>query len=275
MKQMIELKNVSFRYDKTVEEYQIDTVSFHVKQGEWLSIVGHNGSGKSTVVRLIDGLLEAESGEIYIDGKQLTRETIWEIRSKIGIVFQNPDNQFVGATVEDDVAFGLENHCVEQEKMQGIIEDVASRVGMTDFLSAEPTKLSGGQKQRVAIAGILAIEPDIIIFDESTSMLDPQGKASINAQIRKLHEEKNITILSITHDMEEVAQSENVIVLENGEIAMQGTPMDIFKQEDKLAKMQLDIPFALKISKELKKRKIFKENVCRLDEVVEKLCRLK
>ena len=175
----------------------------------------------------------------------------------------------------DDIAFGLENHCVEQEKMQGIIEDVASRVGMTDFLSAEPTKLSGGQKQRVAIAGILAIEPDIIIFDESTSMLDPQGKASINAQIRKLHEEKNITILSITHDMEEVAQSENVIVLENGEIAMQGTPMDIFKQEDKLAKMQLDIPFALKISKELKKRKIFKENVCRLDEVVEKLCRLK
>ena len=275
MKQIIELKNVSFRYDKTVEEYQIDTVSFHVKQGEWLSIVGHNGSGKSTVVRLIDGLLEAESGEIYIDGKKLTRETIWEIRSKIGIVFQNPDNQFVGATVEDDVAFGLENHCVEQEKMQGIIEDVASRVGMTDFLSAEPTKLSGGQKQRVAIAGILAIEPDIIIFDESTSMLDPQGKASINAQIRKLHEEKNITILSITHDMEEVAQSENVIVLENGEIAMQGTPMDIFKQEDKLAKMQLDIPFALKISKELKKRGIFKENVCRLDEVVEKLCRLK
>ena len=272
---MIELKNVSFRYDKTVEEYQIDTVSFHVKQGEWLSIVGHNGSGKSTVVRLIDGLLEAESGEIYVDGKQLTRETIWEIRSKIGIVFQNPDNQFVGATVEDDVAFGLENHCVEQEKMQGIIEDVASRVGMTDFLSAEPTKLSGGQKQRVAIAGILAIEPDIIIFDESTSMLDPQGKASINAQIRKLHEEKNITILSITHDMEEVAQSENVIVLENGEIALQGTPMEIFKQEDKLAKMQLDIPFALKISKELKKRKIFKENVCRLDEVVEKLCRLK
>ena len=159
--------------------------------------------------------------------------------------------------------------------MQSIIEDVASRVGMTDFLSAEPTKLSGGQKQRVAIAGILAIEPDIIIFDESTSMLDPQGKASINEQIRKLHEEKNITILSITHDMEEVAQSENVIVLENGQIAMQGTPMDIFKQEDKLAKMQLDIPFALKISKELKKRGIFKENVCRLDEVVEKLCRLK
>ena len=183
--------------------------------------------------------------------------------------------EFIGSTVADDIAFGLENHCVEQEKMQGIIEDVAGRVGMTDFLSAEPTKLSGGQKQRVAIAGILAIEPDIIIFDESTSMLDPQGKASINAQIRKLHEEKNITILSITHDMEEVAQSENVIVLENGEIAMQGTPMDIFKQEDKLAKMQLDIPFGLKISKELKKRGIFKENVCRLDEVVEKLCRLK
>ena len=236
----IEVSHLTFSYDGKNDI--LKDVSFSIPKGSYTTIIGHNGSGKSTLSNVLVG---------------------------------HPDNQFIGSTVADDIAFGLENHCVEQEKMQGIIEDVASRVGMTDFLSAEPTKLSGGQKQRVAIAGILAIEPDIIIFDESTSMLDPQGKASINAQIRKLHEEKNITILSITHDMEEVAQSENVIVLENGEIAMQGTPMEIFKQEDKLAKMQLDIPFALKISKELKKRKIFKENVCRLDEVVEKLCRLK
>ena len=269
----IEVSHLTFSYDGKNDI--LKDVSFSIPKGSYTTIIGHNGSGKSTMAKLIIGLLEAKKGKIQILGKELNEESVYELRSHVGIVFQNPDNQFIGSTVADDIAFGLENHCVEQEKMQGIIEDVASRVGMTDFLSAEPTKLSGGQKQRVAIAGILAIEPDIIIFDESTSMLDPQGKASINAQIRKLHEEKNITILSITHDMEEVAQSENVIVLENGEIAMQGTPMEIFKQEDKLAKMQLDIPFALKISKELKKRKIFKENVCRLDEVVEKLCRLK
>ena len=170
MKQMIELKNVSFRYDKTVEEYQIDTVSFHVKQGEWLSIVGHNGSGKSTVVRLIDGLLEAESGEIYVDGKQLTRETIWEIRSKIGIVFQNPDNQFVGATVEDDVAFGLENQGIPREEMLQRVEKAIEQVGVLEFKDREPSRLSGGQKQRVAIAGIIALRPTIIILDEATSM---------------------------------------------------------------------------------------------------------
>ena len=269
----VDINNLSFEYEEGAKT--IDHISFSVPKGSYTVVLGHNGSGKSTIAKLIIGLLEPKTGDITVDGIHLDEEHLYDVREKVGIVFQNPDNQFIGSTVADDIAFGLENHCVEQEKMQGIIEDVASRVGMTDFLSAEPTKLSGGQKQRVAIAGILAIEPDIIIFDESTSMLDPQGKASINAQIRKLHEEKNITILSITHDMEEVAQSENVIVLENGEIAMQGTPMDIFKQEDKLAKMQLDIPFALKISKELKKRGIFKENVCRLDEVVEKLCRLK
>ena len=232
----IEVSHLTFSYDGKNDI--LKDVSFSIPKGSYTTIIGHNGSGKSTMAKLIIGLLEAKKGKIQILGQELNEESVYELRSHVGIVFQNPDNQFIGSTVADDIAFGLENHCVEQEKMQGIIEDVASRVGMTDFLSAEPTKLSGGQKQRVAIAGILAIEPDIIIFDESTSMLDPQGKASINAQI-------------------------------------QGTPMDIFKQEDKLAKMQLDIPFALKISKELKKRGIFKENVCRLDEVVEKLCRLK
>ena len=229
----IEVSHLTFSYDGKNDI--LKDVSFSIPKGSYTTIIGHNGSGKSTMAKLIIGLLEAKKGKIQILGQELNEESVYELRSHVGIVFQNPDNQFIGSTVADDIAFGLENHCVEQEKMQSIIEDVASRVGMTDFLSAEPTKLSGGQKQRVAIAGIL----------------------------------------SITHDMEEVAQSENVIVLENGQIAMQGTPMDIFKQEDKLARMQLDIPFALKISKELKKRKIFKENVCRLDEVVEKLCRLK
>lgn len=269
----IKISDLTFSYDGKVDI--LKNVSLSIPKGSYTTIIGHNGSGKSTLAKLIIGLLEAKSGTIEILDQKLTEESVYDLRSHVGIVFQNPDNQFIGSTVADDIAFGLENHCVEQEKMQGIIEDVAKRVGMFDYLNAEPTRLSGGQKQRVAIAGILAIEPDIIIFDESTSMLDPQGKASINEQIRKLHKEKNITILSITHDMEEVAQSENVIVLENGNVAMQGSPMSIFSHEKELERMMLDIPFALKISKELKARGIFKENVCQLDEVVEKLCRLK
>ncbi|MDC0807322.1 energy-coupling factor transporter ATPase, partial [Collinsella aerofaciens] len=218
MKQMIELKNVSFRYDKTVEEYQIDTVSFHVKQGEWLSIVGHNGSGKSTVVRLIDGLLEAESGEIYVDGKQLTRETIWEIRSKIGIVFQNPDNQFVGATVEDDVAFGLENQGIPREEMLQRVEKAIEQVGMLEFKDREPSRLSGGQKQRVAIAGIIALRPTIIILDEATSMLDPEGREDLMAVMRELQKKFQLTIISITHDLTEIALSDRTLVFQKGKL---------------------------------------------------------
>lgn len=269
----IQVSHLTFSYDGKSDI--LKDISLSIPKGSYTTIIGHNGSGKSTLAKLIIGLLEAKSGKIEILNQELTEESVYELRSHVGIVFQNPDNQFIGSTVADDIAFGLENHCVPQEKMQSIIEDVAKRVGMSDFLNAEPTKLSGGQKQRVAIAGILAIEPDVIIFDESTSMLDPQGKASINEQIRKLHEEKNITILSITHDMEEVAQSDHVIVLEKGKVAMEGSPMEIFNQEAQLEAMQLDIPFALKISKELKKRGIFKENVCLLNEVVEKLCQLK
>ena len=248
-----------------------------IHQGEVVSIIGPSGSGKSTFLRCLNLLEKPTSGQIIFEGVDIAAENV-DIdthRKKIGMIFQH-FNVFPHLTVLENITITpiLELKTPKAEAEKEAIE-LLKKVGLEDKKDEYPRKLSGGQKQRVAIAGILAIEPDIIIFDESTSMLDPQGKASINAQIRKLHEEKNITILSITHDMEEVAQSENVIVLENGEIAMQGTPMEIFKQEDKLAKMQLDIPFALKISKELKKRKIFKENVCRLDEVVEKLCRLK
>ena len=175
MKQMIELKKCILRYDKTVEEYQIDTASFHVKQGEWLSIVGHNGSGKSTVVRLIDGLLELSL--VWFTLMETTDSwNIWEIRSKIGIVFQNPDNQFVGATVEDDVAFGLENQGIPREEMLQRVEKAIEQVGMLEFKDREPSRLSGGQKQRVAIAGIIALRPTIIILDEATSMLDPEAE---------------------------------------------------------------------------------------------------
>lgn len=273
MNPAIEVSNLSFSY--TEEGNTIQDVSFSIPKGSYTTIIGHNGSGKSTIAKLIIGLLKAQSGTIRILGTELTPETVYDLRSHVGIVFQNPDNQFIGSTVADDIAFGLENHCVPQEDMQALIEKSAASVGMSDFLQAEPTHLSGGQKQRVAIAGILAMTPDIIIFDESTSMLDPQGKASINAQIKRLHDEKNITILSITHDMEEVAQSQHVIVLNHGVVEMEGTPKEVFAQEAMLKKMQLDIPFALKFSKAMQKEGFSSIHALTLDEVMNQLCQLK
>lgn len=269
----VNVKNLVFSY--TEERETIKDISFAIPKGSYTTIIGHNGSGKSTIAKLLIGLLEARSGTIQILGQTLNEETVYTIRDHVGIVFQNPDNQFIGSTVADDIAFGLENHCVPQENMQEIIERSAAKVGMSAYLDSEPTNLSGGQKQRVAIAGILAIEPDIIIFDESTSMLDPQGKKSINEQIRKLHEQKNVTIISITHDMEEVAQSEYVIVLRDGQVEMSGRPMEIFRQEKRLKEMKLDVPFALKFSDLLRKEGVEIERECTLEGVVQQLCQLK
>lgn len=269
----IEVKNLAFSYDG--ENDVIKDVSFRIPKGTYTTIIGHNGSGKSTIAKLLIGLLEAKQGEIRILDQTLQEDNLYELRDHIGIVFQNPDNQFIGSTVADDIAFGLENHCVPQEQMQELIETNAAKVGMSDYLDAEPTNLSGGQKQRVAIAGILAMEPDIIIFDEATSMLDPQGKASINKQIRELNEMKDKTIVSITHDMDEVAQSEYVVVLEDGKVAMTGTPEEIFANKELLEKMRLDVPFALKVSEKLKDRGILDQPALELDEVVNALCQLK
>ena len=270
MKQMIELKNVSFRYDKTVEEYQIDTVSFHVKQGEWLSIVGHNGSGKSTVVRLIDGLLEAESGEIYIDGKQLSRETIWEIRSKIGIVFQNPDNQFVGATVEDDVAFGLENQGIPRGEMLQRVEKAIDQVGMLKFKDREPSRLSGGQKQRVAIAGIIALRPTIIILDEATSMLDPEGREDLMAVMRELQKKFQLTIISITHDLSEIALSDRTLVFQKGKLESSMTPRELFSRND-LNEIGLDKPFSKQVQESLSSHFPLKQDYLTESELLDQL----
>ena len=270
MKQMIELKNVSFRYDKTVEEYQIDTVSFHVKQGEWLSIVGHNGSGKSTVVRLIGGLLEAESGEIYVDGKQLTRETIWEIRSKIGIVFQNPDNQFVGATVEDDVAFGLENQGIPREEMFQRVEKAIEQVGMLEFKDREPSRLSGGQKQRVAIAGIIALRPTIIILDEATSMLDPEGREDLMAVMRELQKKFQLTIISITHDLTEIALSDRTLVFQKGKLESSMTPRELFSRND-LNEIGLDKPFSKQVQESLSSHFPLKQDYLTESELLDQL----
>ena len=243
MKSIIDVKNLSFRYKESQEYYDVKDNTFHVKRGEWLSIVGHNGSGKSTTVRLIDGLLEAESGEIVIDGQRLTEENVWNIRRQIGMVFQNPDNQFVGATVEDDVAFGLENQGLSRQEMKKRVEEALYLVGMLDFKKREPARLSGGQKQRVAIAGVVALRPAILILDEATSMLDPEGRRELIETVKGIRKDYDMTVISITHDLEEVAMSDRVLVMKKGEIESTSSPRELFSRND-LDQIGLDDPFA-------------------------------
>ena len=243
MKSVVDVKNLSFRYKENQEYYDVKDITFHVKRGEWLSIVGHNGSGKSTTVRLIDGLLEAESGEIVINGQQLTEENVWSIRRQIGMVFQNPDNQFVGATVEDDVAFGLENQGLSRQEMRKRVEEALDLVGMLDFKKREPARLSGGQKQRVAIAGVVALRPAILILDEATSMLDPEGRRELIETVKGIRKDYDMTVISITHDLEEVAMSDRVLVMKKGSIESTSSPRELFSRND-LDQIGLDDPFA-------------------------------
>ena len=243
MKSIIDVKNLSFRYKESQEYYDLKDITFHVKRGEWISIVGHNGSGKSTTVRLIDGLLEAESGEIVIDGQRLTEENVWNIRRQIGMVFQNPDNQFVGATVEDDVAFGLENQGLSRQEMKKRVEEALDLVDMLDFKKREPARLSGGQKQRVAIAGVVALRPAILILDEATSMLDPEGRRELIETVKGIRKDYDMTVISITHDLEEVSMSDRVLVMKKGEIESTSSPRELFSRND-LDQIGLDDPFA-------------------------------
>ena len=242
MENIIEVKNLSYRYDYKSEDYILKNVSFHVKQGEWLSIVGHNGSGKSTTVRLIDGLLEAESGDIIISGDKLTADNVWEKRRQIGMVFQNPDNQFVGATVEDDVAFGLENQGIDYPMMVKRVHEALELVGMQNFKEREPARLSGGQKQRVAIAGVVALQPDIIILDEATSMLDPEGRLELIRTVKKIKDKNHLIVISITHDLDEISLSDRVLVMKNGRVESTATPRELFSRPD-LEDLGLDQPF--------------------------------
>lgn len=242
MENIIEVKNISYRYDHKSEDYILKDVSFHVKQGEWLSIVGHNGSGKSTMVRLIDGLLEAESGDIIISGDKLTADNVWEKRRQIGMVFQNPDNQFVGATVEDDVAFGLENQGMDYSIMVKRVHEALELVGMQNFKEKEPARLSGGQKQRVAIAGVVALQPDIIILDEATSMLDPEGRLELIRTVKEIKDKNHLTVISITHDLDEISLSDRVLVMKNGQVESTAIPRELFSRPD-LEDLGLDQPF--------------------------------
>ena len=253
-KEIISLENVTFTYSEEESNIRpaINDVSFSIKEGEWVAVVGHNGSGKSTLARLMNGLLFPQKGTVRIFGDLLSLENLWETRSKMGMVFQNPDNQFVGATVQDDVAFALENNGIPFEEMVERVQQSLTKVNMQDFMNSEPHHLSGGQKQRVAIAGAIAMQPQILLLDEATSMLDPQGKEEVLTTVRQLRKETNLTVISITHDLEETLLADRVIMMNQGEKYVEDTPKEIFERGQELVDLGLDLPFAMKMSKLLK-----------------------
>ena len=264
---LIEVRDLVYSYD--TENNALNGVSFDIKAGDYVTIIGHNGSGKSTLAKLLAGLLEAKSGTITIDGLLLNEENLYKIREKLGIVFQNPDNQFIGSTVKDDIAFGLENHQVPSEEMDSIILEYATKVGLAKYLEKEPTALSGGQKQRVAIAGVMAMHPNIIIFDEATSMLDPKGTREIIDMIKLLKSEYNKTIITITHNLEEATFADRVIVLNNGSIVLDGTPEEVLKEKNILEASGLKLLDSLALIEYLKNK-----NFSNKEEVLKQLWEL-
>lgn len=253
MQPIIEMKDLTFRYQED-QIPALNKVSLNINQGEWIAIIGHNGSGKSTLAKTINGLLLPESGSIKVNGQEINEKNIWEVRRNVGMVFQNPDNQFVGSTVEDDVAFGLENQGVPREEMLVRVRESLEQVRMAEFMRKEPSRLSGGQKQRVAIAGIVALRPNVIILDEATSMLDPEGRLEVIATVKKIKEENNLTVLSITHDIDEAANANRIFVMKKGELIQEGTPEEIFSQGEKLIELGLDLPFPERLKSALKAR---------------------
>ncbi|QTJ34020.1 energy-coupling factor ABC transporter ATP-binding protein [Dolosigranulum pigrum] len=256
MSDIITVNNIKYKYNIDDDHLALNDVSFSVKQGEWLSIVGPNGSGKSTLAKTLNGLIAPQEGSVQVDGLDLTMENVWDIHQRVGMVFQNPDNQFVGATVQDDVAFGLENLGVPRPEMIERIEHALAQVGMTDFAEKEPARLSGGQKQRVAIAGIVALKPKIMILDEATSMLDPRGRREVLQTVKEVKERENLTVLSITHDVDEAAASDRVLVMKGGQIIDHDKPEAIFSQTKNLMSYGLDVPFPERLKQALAQENI-------------------
>ena len=249
---ILSLDKVSFSYDK--KKSVIDELSLEVSAGEYIAVIGRNGSGKSTLAKLFNGLIKPDCGEIFVDGlSSADKKNEFEIRKRVGVVFQNPDNQLVASIVEDDIAFGPENLGIDREEIGERIDFALSAVGMQKFRRSSPSRLSGGQKQRIAIAGVLALKPQILVLDESTAMLDPQGREEVLAVVKKLNQENGVTVISITHYMEEVIQADRVIVLSDGKIALSGTPEEIFNQKDKLNELGLELPAPARIKEKLEK----------------------
>ncbi|QHJ69625.1 energy-coupling factor ABC transporter ATP-binding protein [Planococcus halotolerans] len=248
--EILSFENVTFTYNTEDETMRpaVENVTFSIESGEWIALVGHNGSGKSTMAKLMNGLLFPNEGKVKVFGHTMSEETLWDIRSQMGMVFQNPDNQFVGATVQDDVAFALENNGVPHAQMVERVHVALSQVKMEDYKDHEPHHLSGGQKQRVAIAGALAMRPKLLILDEATSMLDPQGRMEVIETIRRLRESTGLTVISITHDLEEAALAERIIVMNRGQKHVEGTPAAVFNEGSELTEMGLDLPFAMRMT---------------------------
>ena len=246
----LEIKNLCFSYEES--RPVIDDISLSIDKGSFIVVLGHNGSGKSTLAKLIVGLLEKKSGQIFFDGQEITKKNLRDLQTKTALVFQNPDNQFIGSTVEDDIAFGLENREFPHDQMQEEIEKYAASVNMLDYLKKEPINLSGGQKQRVALAGALILKPDILILDEATSMLDPKGKATVRKYLDRIHKENpDLTIISITHDVDEALLADKVFILSKGKLVKDGKPQDILRDEKALLDLKLEMPFIYRVEKKL------------------------
>ncbi len=284
MSEAIRFSHVYFSYEQNKDVVEaskctINDVSFTINKGEYVALIGHNGSGKSTIAKIIVGILETftdgnENDGVYIDGIKMTENNYQSLQKKIGMVFQNPDNQFIGSTVQDDIAFSLENVAMPYDQMKVLVEEYSKKVGMYEYLSREPSSLSGGQKQRVAIAGTLVRHPEILVLDEATSMLDPQGRNDIRTLIRNMKKENpDLTIISITHDIEEAYQSDRVIVINKGKVVKEGTPDDVFSDEVLMKKIDLTIPFYKQLKNELEKYGIDINGVDNIDELVDRLCR--
>lgn len=281
---IIEANKIIYEYKKYGEDGQVesthkavDGVDLDIKRGDFVAILGHNGSGKSTLAKHINAILVPTEGTLYVDGKDTSREeNLWDVRQSAGMVFQNPDNQIIGTVVEEDVGFGPENMGVPQEEIWERVTESLKSVGMWEYRTHSPNKLSGGQKQRVAIAGVVAMHPKCIVLDEPTAMLDPTGRKEVIRTVRALNQVEDVTVLLITHYMEEVIYADKVIVMDEGKIVMQGTPREVFSQVDKLKEYRLDVPQATLLAHELKKSGLpLPEGILTVDELVSELCQLK
>jgi len=277
---MIECKNVTYKYensDKDNIKLALNDVNLRVKKGEFLVILGRNGSGKSTIAKHMNALLIPSSGKVYVSGLDTSDEkNIWDIRNKAGMVFQNPDNQIVATIVEEDVAFGPENLGIESFEIRKRVDDCLRKVNMYDYKKHAPHLLSGGQKQRVAIAGVLAMMPECIVFDESTAMLDPSGRREVINTIKEINSKHNITVVLITHYMEEAVEADRIIVMDTGKIITEGTPRDVFSNVEKMKSIGLDVPQMTELSYGLRRSGVnISANILTIDEMVNELCRLK
>ena len=276
---MIEVKDLSYQYPQGMDEeplMALDQVTLSVHTGQFLVILGSNGSGKSTLAKHLNGMLLPTSGSCHIAGMDTRDEQyLWKIREKVGMVFQNPDNQIVAAIVEEDVAFGPENLGVEPEEIRRRVDESLAQVGMSEYSSHAPHLLSGGQKQRVAIAGVLAMQPDYLILDESTAMLDPEGRSEVLDVLRKLRKNTGITVILITHHMEEALEADRVLVMDQGRILLDGSPEAVFMQEKLIIQAGLEVPVTVGLMNELQSLGITLDEGFKLDELVESLCRLK